>query len=100
MAQSASRTESSVGMRRILSPPLAEWDDRIQSLCQLIHGHCTPEKLDVLARDEYFWEQLHSLEKSDSERKMVIHGVWPCLWVAEDGKVTDWLWAWGPGGFS
>ena len=55
-------------------PPLAEWDDKIQSLCQLIHGHCTPAKADVLARDDFFWEQLHSLERSAADKDTVVHG--------------------------
>eukprot|EP00668_Euglena_longa_P030601 GGOE01038192.1.p1 GENE.GGOE01038192.1~~GGOE01038192.1.p1 ORF type:complete len:274 (-),score=86.11 GGOE01038192.1:87-851(-) len=70
-------------------PPLMEWDDRIQSLCQLFHGHCTPEKVDVLARNDDFWEQLHSLGKSEAERKMVIHVIDQMIKVTNKGDLSE-----------
>jgi hypothetical protein len=70
-------------------PPLAEWDDKIQSLCQLIHGHCTPAKADVLARDDFFWEQLHSLERSAADKDTVVHVIEQMIKVSDKGDLSE-----------
>eukprot|EP00998_Keelungia_sp_KM082_P003731 NODE_1465_length_1324_cov_104.483709_g1452_i0.p1 GENE.NODE_1465_length_1324_cov_104.483709_g1452_i0~~NODE_1465_length_1324_cov_104.483709_g1452_i0.p1 ORF type:complete len:253 (+),score=76.25 NODE_1465_length_1324_cov_104.483709_g1452_i0:488-1246(+) len=68
-------------------PPLSEWDDKVQALCQLIHGHCTPDKLHQLAEDDFFWEQLGSYLNSD--RKFVENVVGMMFKVCDKGDLTE-----------